>query len=198
MKFIHSGWLVAGLAALLNFATTSTLIYLQRELIFTVAPGQDQAQAKPRFWSFRAEEVDALIEDLKAERAKMVKRQSELDKVTFHIEAERQELEKTRSDVAAMRDEISAEMPQIQQAEQKNLKILSQSYATMTPTATVAIFKEMEETQCVKLLALMKPDKVGAILQEMSLQDKDESMVKRAARISDKLRLVRLPEKPKI
>jgi len=198
MKLLHSGWLVAALAALLNFATTATLIYLQRELLFTTPPGQDQPQAKPRFWSFRAEEVDALITELKAQRAKMVLHQSELDKVAAHIEAERQELEKTRSDVAAMRDEISAEMPQIQQAEQKNLKILSQSYATMTPTATVAIFKEMDETACVKLLALMKPEKVGAILQEMSLQDKDETMIKRAARISDKLRLVRVPEKPKI
>jgi len=185
-------------AALLNIGTTCGLIYMQRDSIFTAVAAQDETQAKPRFWSFRAEEVDALISELKTERAKLVTRQSELEKVAAHIDAEKQELEKTRSDVVAMRDEISAEMPEIQDAERKNLKTLSQTYATITPAAAVAIFRELDETVCVKMLALMKPDKVGAILQEMSQQDKDGTMVKRAAQISDKLRLIRAQQKPQI
>ena len=63
------------------------------------------------------------------------------------------------------------------------------TYSDISPTAAVAIFSEMDETICAKLLSQMKPDKVAAILQEMSAEDKDETMVKRAARISDKLRL---------
>jgi len=49
---------------------------------------------------------------------------------------------------------------------------------------------------CVKVLALMKPDKVGEVLQEMSTQDKDDTLTKRAARISDRLRLMKAPPKP--
>jgi flagellar motility protein MotE (MotC chaperone) len=142
--------------------------------------------------------VDALISELKTERSKLVLRQTELDKVAAHIDAEKQELEKTRSDVAAMRDEITAEMPAIEDSERKNLKTLAQTYSTISPTATVSIFRELDETMCVKVLSLMKPDKVGAILQEMTVQDKDETMLKRAARISDKLRLIRSQQKPQI
>jgi flagellar motility protein MotE (MotC chaperone) len=201
MKLLTSGWALAIVAALLNICTTAGLIYLQREALFAAAAQgqqqqQQQALRKPRFWSFRADDVDDLITELKSERGKLLKRQGELDKVAAHIESEKQELEKTRSDIAAMRDEISAEIPQVQDAERKNLKTLSQTYADMTPTAAVAIFRQMDESMCVKLLSLMKPDKVGAILEEMSVQDKDESMTKRAARISDKLRLVRAEQKP--
>jgi flagellar motility protein MotE (MotC chaperone) len=200
MKLLSSGWALAALAALLNIATTFGLIYAHRDAILKPAvTAQDAAAAaKPRFWSFHAEEVDALISELKTERSKLVLRQTELDKVAAHIDAEKQELEKTRSDVAAMRDEITAEMPAIEDSERKNLKTLAQTYSTISPTATVSIFRELDETMCVKVLSLMKPDKVGAILQEMTVQDKDETMLKRAARISDKLRLIRSQQKPQI
>jgi flagellar motility protein MotE (MotC chaperone) len=66
----------------------------------------------------------------------------------------------------------------------------------MAPTAVVAIFHDMDDSLCVKLLSLMKPAIVGAILQEMSLQDKDDTLTKRAARISDKLRLILSEPKP--
>ena len=63
-----------------------------------------------------------------------------------------------------------------------------------TPAAAVAIFREMDENMVVKILAVMKVDRTGPILGEMSKgQDKpgEEGMVKRAARISDKLRLIK-------
>ena len=198
MKLLTSGWTLAALAAVLNIGATGGLIYLQRESIFTVAPALDTKQSQPRFWSFRAEEVDALISELKSERTKLVSRQTEMDKVAAHIDSEKQELEKTRAEIGAMRDEISAEIPQIQESERKNLKVLAQTYADMSPLAAVSILSEMDETACVKLLSLMKPDKVGAILQEMSAQQsKDETMLKRAAHISDKLRLMKAELKPK-
>jgi len=201
MKLLTSGWALAIIAALLNIGTSAGLIYLQREALFVAAAKghlqqEAAAQRKPRFWSFRPDEVEGLITELKSEREKLNKRQSELEKVAAHIDSEKQELEKTRSDIAAMRDEMSAEIPEVQDSEHKNLKTLSQTYANMPPTASVAIFRQMDDGICVKLLSLMKPDKVGAILQEMSVQDKDGSMTKRAARISDKLRLVKAEQKP--
>jgi flagellar motility protein MotE (MotC chaperone) len=196
MKLLSSGWVLAILAAVLNIGTTGGLIYMERDSILQKATGAGGKDALPRFWSFRADEVDALIAELKTERDKLDARQTELDRLGAHIEAERQELEKTRADVVAMQDEITAQIPQIQDAERKNLKTLAVTYSGITPTAVVAIFREMDEMTCVKLLSQMKPDKVAAILQEMSQEDKDQSMTKRAARISDKLRLILAQPKP--
>jgi flagellar motility protein MotE (MotC chaperone) len=197
MKMFSSGWVLAILAALLNIGTTCGLIFLEKDAIFHPKAAEGEAKyGPPRFWSFRADEVEALISELNDQRAKLVDRQTELDKLASHIDAERQELEKTRADIGAMRDQISAELPEVKDAERKNLKNLAQTYAIITPTAAVAIFREMDENTCAKLLSQMKPEKVGAILQEMSQEDKDESMTKRAARISDKLRLMLDQTKP--
>ena len=49
----------------------------------------------------------------------------------------------------------------------------------------------MNDNTIAKILSFMKADTAGAILAEMSKQqDKEESMAIRAARISDKLRLL--------
>ena len=195
MKLFKSGWMLAALAAFMNIGTTGALIFLQREIIFVAPSGPGHADNKPRFWSFRADDVEALVTELKAQRAKLVLRQTELDKVAAHIEAEKLELEKTRQDVGAMRDEIAEKVPEIQESERKNLKTLAQTYAAMTPTSVVAIFRQMDDSVCVKVLSLMKPEKTGEILQEMSTQDKDDTLTKRAARISDRLRLMKAPPK---
>jgi flagellar motility protein MotE (MotC chaperone) len=197
MKLLTSGWALALIAALLNLGTTGGLILAESNAILHPA-GPAGKDVTPRFWSFRSDDVDALVADLNDQRVKLVQRQTELDKLAAHIESERQELEKTRSDIAAMRDEISAEIPQFQESERKNMKTLAQTYSDVTPVAAVAIFREMDETTCAKLLSLMKPDKVAAILEEMSQEDKDDTMTKRAARISDKLRLMKNDPKPQI
>ena len=184
------------MAALLNIGTTGGLIFVERDAILHNPKTDGAKDGLPHFWSFRADEVEALIADLKSEREKLATRETEMDKVSAHIEAERQELEKTRADVDAMRDEISAEIPQVQEAEVKNIKMLATTYSDVTPTAAVAIFRQMDEMMCAKLLSQMKPDKIAAILQEMSTEDKDETMNKRAARISEKLRLLLAAPKP--
>jgi flagellar motility protein MotE (MotC chaperone) len=189
MKLLKSGWVLAILAALLSIGTTGGLIYLQRETIFTPPSEAGAKDGKPYFWSFRAEDVDAFVAELKQERTKLVERQAELDKVAAHVEAEKAELEKTREDVGAMRDALSVEIPEIQESERKNLKTLAQTYSSMSPDAAVAILEQMDDTMCVKILSLMKPDKVGGILEGMSAG----ASAKRAALISEKLRLVKLP-----
>jgi flagellar motility protein MotE (MotC chaperone) len=197
MKLLNSGIVLAIIGAIMSLGTTAGLLYTQREAIFgtqKVAPVGTLPLS--HLWGFDAQEVDALVAELKTERVKLVERQTDLDRVAAHVEAEKRELETTRAEVAAMRDEISAEIPKVQDSEKKNLKTLAQTYSTMAPTAVVAIFHDMDDSLCVKLLSLMKPAIVGAILQEMSLQDKDDTLTKRAARISDKLRLILSEPKP--
>jgi len=195
MKLLTSGWVLAVLAALMNLGLTGGLIYCEKDSILHGDTAATAAAKTPRFWSFHAEEVDALIAELKDEQVKMETRQTELDKVAAHLNAEKEELEKTRTDVVAMQDEISTEVVQIQDSEKKNVKTLAQTYASMSPTAVVAIFRDLDEIMCVKVLSQMKPDKVGAILEEMS---QDETMTKRAASISDKLSLMKNDPKPQI
>ena len=200
MKILSSGIMLAVIAAIMSIGTTCGLIYIQREAIFGPSPktalGGKMATAIPRLWSFHPEEVDSLVAELKTERSKLVERQTELDKVAAHVDAERQELEKTRAEIGVMRDQLTAQIPEIQDSERKNLKTLAQTYTAMSPSAVVAIFRDMDDTMCVKLLSLMKPAIVGSILQEMSVQDKDDTLTKRAAKISDKLRLVLEEKKP--
>lgn len=202
MKFA-SGWVLAILAAFINLGITTGLILLQKESLVSQAiqnaggdPKSPHATAKTRFWGFNATDVDAYVTELKSERAKLVERQGELDKVAAHIDSEKQELEKTRQDLVTMREEISAQLPEVQDSEKKNLKVLAQTYGAMTPQSVVSVFRQMDETTCVKLLSLMKPDKVSAIFQEMCTEDKDGSLAKAAAHLSDKLRLVKSPTPP--
>jgi flagellar motility protein MotE (MotC chaperone) len=195
MKLIKSGWLLAIIAAFLNLGITGGVIVAEFGAILH-PNGVAARDAIPKFWSFRATDVDTLVADLNDQKGKLIARQTELEKLAAHIESERQELEKTRSDIDAMRDQINAQIPQIQDSEKKNIKTLATTYSDISPTAAVAILREMDETICAKLLSQMKPDKVAAILQEMSAEDKDETMTKRAARISDKLRLMQANPQP--
>jgi flagellar motility protein MotE (MotC chaperone) len=141
--------------------------------------------------------VDSLIAELKHQRDQLDKRDADMDQTAAHIEAERQELEKVKTSIRAMRDEIAKEIPQLQEAELKNLKSLAQTYSAMKPPAAVTIFRETDDMTVVKILSLMKPESVAPILEEMSrTQDNDQTMAPRAARISDKLRLVKPVKSP--
>ena len=83
-------------------------------------------------------------------------------------------------------------------AEVKNLKTLAQTYSAMNPSAAVAILRELDEDTAVKILSTMKVDRVGPILGEMAKtadRPGEDSMPKRAARITDKLRLLKTAKK---
>jgi len=76
--------------------------------------------------------------------------------------------------------------------ESKNLRSLAQTYTNLTPKAAVSIFREMDDATAVKILSLMKPDVVGPIFEEMANNAYgDSSLARRAAILSDKLRLLR-------
>jgi len=188
VKFLFSSVGILILALVLGLGTTGGLIYSQRATFKVV----EKLELPPRLWSFKTEEIDSLVNELKAERKKLDKREGDLEQTSAHIEAERQELDKVKASIKAMRDEISKEIPEVQEVEIKNLKTLSQTYSNITPTAAVVIFQEMDERNVVKILSLMKADKVAGILQEMSrTPDKDGTLAKLAARVSDKLRVLK-------
>ncbi len=197
MKFLRSIWGLAILALLVSFGTSGVLLYTQ--LGSLIDPSAPAVKVTNKTWSFNAKEVDALVEELNANRLKAEAREQSLEKLQTQLQVERQELDKVRADVQAIRDDISKNLVEIQEAEVKNLKNLAQTYSNLTPAGAVSIFKEMNDASVVKILAFMKSDKVGPILQEMAKTlDKDENMAKRAALISDKLRLLKPQKKENI
>jgi len=183
--------IIALLAAILNVGTTGALLFRASDQ-FTPSPGPPEETSAPlTLWNFNPSAVDGMMQELKQEREKLDARKTELGKLEAHVKSEKAELEKVRADIETMRDQISQAIPRIEEAEAKNIKGLAKTYSAIKPSAAVAIFKEMNDNTVVKILSFMKAETAGAILGEMSKQqDKDESMAKRAARISDKLRLL--------
>jgi flagellar motility protein MotE (MotC chaperone) len=93
-----------------------------------------------------------------------------------------------------LRADLDRRVVEVQQEEVKNLEALASTYSAMPAPAAVSIFKEMEEDQVVKILATMKAKAVALVLSEMGkATDKsgEESTARRAARITDKLRLMK-------
>ena len=195
MKMLTSGWGIAFLAMLLNIGTTLAMLLpaiaaLQDPPIETV----EKTSMAARMWGFKTEAVDELIKELKSEREKLETDQKGVLAVQSQNAAEREELEKVRTEIQAMRAEIDQQVVEIQERELKNLKTLAQTYSAMNPSAVVAIFRELDENMAVKVLSFMKADRVGPILGEMSKAldaASGETMAKRAARITDKLRLLK-------
>ena len=157
-------------------------------------PPKELTTLPPRLWNFNGDAVTQLIADLKVSREKAAADEKGLVTLKSQIDSEKAELEKLRTEIQGMRKEIEDRVLEIQDNEIKNLKTLAQTYSIMPPPQAVSIFREMDDNTIVKVLACMKAEKTGPILGEMSkAQDRqgDESMAKRAARISDKLRLIK-------
>jgi len=150
-------------------------------------------EAKPAApWGFWTIEIENLASELKDEKAVVKKREEELAQREERLNAERLELTKQRQQLEAMRNDISNRVVSIQADETKNLKSLVATYSSLTPKATLTIFKEMDDSMVVKLLSLMKTDTVSPLFEEMSKQAAtDPAVAKRVAVLSEKLRLLR-------
>lgn len=152
-----------------------------------------QTTEPEKHWDFWTTEIENLANDLKEERALLKQRSEQLDQREARMQLEVQELEKTRRQIESMRTAIDQRLAEVTAGEAANLKKLAQSYSVLTPKAAVTIFREMDDTMVVKLLALMKPEVVGAIFEEISKQSAaDPALAKRAAQLSERLRLIKV------
>ena len=197
MKMLTSRWVLI-LLAMLIYVGTSSMLVLKEVGKSSKEPPPPPLEKVPKLWSFKTQATDELIAELQAERDKVAEERKSLDTVRARVASERAEVEHVRDEVKTLRDALDQRMLQIDETELKNLKSLSITYAAMKPSAAVAIFREMDENMAAKILALMKPDKISAILEEMSrVREKpgEEVMARRAVRLSDKLRLLQVPKK---
>ena len=196
MKILTSRWFLILLATLIYTGTSSMLIL--KEVVKPKAPPPPPPEKIPKVWSFKTQAVDDLIAELRDERDKVAEERKSLETLRGRLASERTEVGRVRDDVKTLSDLLDQRMLQIEETELKNLKSLSITYTAMKPAAAVAIFREMDENMTAKILALMKPDKISPILEEMSkAREKpgEELMARRAVRLSDKLRLLQVPKK---
>jgi flagellar motility protein MotE (MotC chaperone) len=165
---------------------------LVEQTIAARAAKPSNVELKQKGWDFWTIEIDELSNVLKEERAKLRKQTEALDQRTARLAAEEKELAKVRSDIEALRKEIADKVIEISADEAKNVKMLAKTYTDLSPRAAVAIFKEMDDTTAVKILSVMNSDAVGPIFEEMSHSAAtDGSLARRAAVLSEKLRLMK-------
>ena len=212
-------WFLAVVALVVNVALSFVLLKseggkirerIQQEQIAAKGPSPEEIAAKqaaeaaaaappPPVWSFKTAAIDELITELKNERQNLIEEQKDLASLSSQVTAERQEVEKIKQDITRMRQELEARLIEVAENERDNLKKLVSTYAAMPTTNAVLIFRELDEDTVVKILSAMKADRVAMILGEMArLVDKDrvdEPPSRRAARISDKLRLMKALKK---
>jgi len=153
-------------------------------------------EVPPPMWNFNSEAIQELVTELRAQEEDLKSRRKDLDTSLTLITSERQEVEKVKQEIVRLRQELDAKVVEVHANEEKNLKNLAKTYEGMAPSAAALIFREMEEDTVVKVFSLMKVDKVGILLGELAKStagDKgaEESPAKRAARISDKLRIMK-------
>ena len=196
MKMLTSRWGLALIAAI-SYILTSTMVVLQG----LPKPGPkmaDPTAKPPRIWNFKTDAVDELITELHDERARFAEEQKSIETMRSQISTERAELEHVRDEIKALRDDLDLRVVKIQETDLKNIKTLATQYSAMKPATAVTIFQEMEEDMVVRILGVMKPDRITAILEEMAkVREKsgEEPTPRRIVRIMDKLRLLQTPKK---
>lgn len=199
-KIIHNPAIIAALAVILGVAAGIVPLWRAGDRLVTQAMlthVQKAKAGKVQGWDFWTIEVDNLASELKDEKARLKKQSELLDQRAARIAGEQQELDKVRTNIEGMRKEIAEKVIEIQADESKNLMALSQTYAALTPKAAVAIIREMDDMTVVKILSLMKPDVVAPIFEEMSkTSDREGLLSRRAAVISEKLRLMKSTRPP--
>lgn len=158
-----------------------------------VRANKQPSEAKKKGWDFWTIEIENLASELKEDREQLAKRTEQLDQREARITAGEKELAKARADLDALRKQINDRVIEMSADEAVNLRKLSQTYANLSPTAVVAIIREMDDNTAVKILSLMKPDIVGPIFEEMTKSGgSDGPMARRAATLSEKLRLMKV------
>ena len=196
MKLLTSPLGIALIAAL-AYVGTSTLVVI-RGLTHKAEPVIPPTERPPKIWSFKTEAVDLLITELKDERAKFTEEQKSIETIRAQVAAEKAELVHVRDEIKTLRDELDQRVVKIEETDLKNLKTLANQYSAMKPATTVSIFKEMEEDMVVRIIGVMKDDKVTAILEEMAKvreRPGEEAAARMIVRLMDKLRLLQAPKK---
>ena len=183
-----------GLGAALSWRVMEPLLVKAAKATAARQPATETSELRQKGWDFWTIEIENLSQELKEERERLKLQAERLEQRAARVAAEEKEFVKMRADLEGMRKQIADRMIEIKADETKNVKTLAQTYTTLTPKGAAAILREMDDATAVKILAIMKPEVVGPIFEEMSRDTTaDSPLAKRAATLSEKLRLMKAP-----
>ena len=201
MKMITSPLVIILVATLLGVGLSSCVVMKRvPEYAAMAAAMRPRPKVIPSHVPDRLPPVDVTsraVSELKLAKDQLAVREAALLEQQKRMEFGRLELERTRADIDLMRKQVEVYLAEakglsvkaraeVTVNELKNLKMLVQTYSTMSPKSTVAIMLQMDESSAVKILALMKVDVVAGIFEEMGKQAAgDPLMAKRAAKLAE-------------
>lgn len=201
MKMITSPLVIILVATLLGVGLSSCVVMKRvPEYAAMAAAMRPKPKVIPSHVPDRLPPVDVTsraVSELKLAKDQLAVREAALLEQQKRMEFGRLEVERTRADIDLMRKQVEVYLAEakglsvkaraeVTVNELKNLKMLVQTYSTMSPKSTVAIMLQMDESSAVKILALMKVDVVAGIFEEMGKQAAgDPLMAKRAAKLAE-------------
>jgi flagellar motility protein MotE (MotC chaperone) len=132
------------------------------------------------------QEVEQLAAELRREQEDLKRKESDLRRLQLQIQAEREALNQVTQRVAQVQMEFDQSVVRLKEEELPNLKKLTRMYASMSPEALSAIFKELDDATVARILALMKEDQSAQLLEFMAKEG--ELQAKRVGALSELLR----------
>jgi flagellar motility protein MotE (MotC chaperone) len=157
-------------------------------LVESGAPTRNKQPFDPR-----DAEADELIKELQREKASLNSREQQLKEWEARLRAEQAELSVVTQRVSLFRTNLDKEITRVKEDEAVNVKRLAKMYGAMDPLAAANIFLQMDETSLVKIMMLMKDGETSTVLDALAKQG--ETGAKRAAALSERLRISAAPNK---
>jgi len=179
-------------------ALVSIVVYLGATVAFWKTPslppptavnGDDSGPKKiVPSWDFINPEADQLVVELRTEKKALDKREQDLKDLSARVESERAELKMVTQTVRQLQSDFDQNVLRITEEETANLKKLAKVYSDMDPASAAKILQDMDDPSIVKIMTFMKDSETAAIWEAFAKQG--ETQAKRAALLSDRLRLV--------
>lgn len=194
MSILTKPWSIALLALLLSVGTQLVALKVYWSELFPEQTSEvllvKRDDPKPLRWGFDSDSINSLERELKTRLDFLEIRAGELASYEERLKADREEIDSIKEQVERMRDELMQGVVKLENSEQENLRNLAKTYTTLSPEAAVSIFEQLDDPTVVKIMYFMKYETVGSILEEMATSNGgNEDQIKRAAKISDMLRL---------
>lgn len=186
-KLFRANWFIALLGSLAYLLTTVLCFKVPAVPAPQTQEVEDQPSGPGPSWTFHNPEVDSMVQELRAQRAEIKAERTRLEDWSARLQAERLELNVITQQVYQMQRDFDQTLVRVKDDEKENLKRLAKVYAGMSPEGAVKILQELQDEPLVKILATMKDAETAPILEALG---KEAGQAKRAALISERLRLL--------
>ncbi|HLP77485.1 MAG TPA: hypothetical protein VK327_11275 [Candidatus Paceibacterota bacterium] len=195
IRILQSSWFSALLGCLLYLGVTFAMLSPGKFEGAVAAQKEETAKKTPNddpSWRFRNPEFDQWINELKHEREALDLRAQQLQELALRLETERKELSTATQTVYQLQAEFDRNVIRIKDQEMDNIKRQAKVISNMSTDAAAVLLADMKEDEAVKVMFVMKPNDVSALLETIGKLGKTEAQ--HAANITEKLRRILPPD----